>query len=88
MNIEKRPVKTKGIQWQKAGNSYLVLDQNTMKTHSLDPVSFMVWVQCDGSIKIEQLVDVFSVNGNRDVIKLAIKGILERLTDFGLIRWV
>lgn len=88
MNMEKKPVKTKDIQWEKLGNNYLVVDPSTMKTHNLDPVSFMIWVQCDGNIEIEQLVDVFSVNGNRDVVKLAIKGILERLADSGLIKWI
>jgi hypothetical protein len=47
----------------------------------------MVWVQCDGETTIESLTDVFSVDGNRDVVQAALKGILDKLEKNGLIEW-
>lgn len=85
---EKKPMKVKEMQWSKFGDFYLLLDEQTNKTYSLDPISFLVWVQCDGKTDIEQIVDVFSLNGNRDIVKAAISGILEKLKNSGLIKWV
>ena len=83
-----KPLKIEGMDWNKAGNVYLILDKKTKKTHTLDPIAFLVWVQCDGKTNIDQMVDVFAVNGNRDIIKAAIAGILEKLKESGLIKWV
>jgi len=88
VNKVKKPVKIKELEWRKAGNLYLLLDKDKNKTHSIDPISFMVWIQCDGKTELEQIVDVFSVNGNRDIIKAAITGILEKLEKQELIKWV
>jgi hypothetical protein len=85
---DKTPVKTKEMTWEKAGEVYVLLDSTGKETHSLDPISFLVWIQCDGKTNLEQIVDVFSVNGNRDIIKAAITGILEKLEGSGLIKWV
>jgi hypothetical protein len=84
----KKPKKTKEMPWSRIGEVYLLVDEEVKKTHSLDPISFLVWIQCDGKTDIEQIVDVFSVNGNRDIIKAAITGILDKLTKIGLIEWV
>lgn len=84
----KFPVKTKELVWEKSGNAYILLDKDSNKTLALDPISFLVWVQCDGKTDLEAIVDVFSVNGNRDIIKAAINGILEKLESSGLIKWV
>ncbi|HKZ45585.1 MAG TPA: PqqD family protein [archaeon] len=86
--MDKRPSKTKELEWNKTGEIYLLLDKGTNKTYSLDPIAFLVWVQCDGKTNLEQIVDVFSVDGNRDIIKAAIAGILEKLESSGLIKWV
>lgn len=85
---EKKPIKIKEMDWNKAGELYLLIDKEKNKTYSLDPISFLVWIQCDGKTNIERIVDVFSVNGNRDIIKAAISGILEKLNKSGLIKWV
>jgi len=85
---EKKPVKIKEMEWNKAGELYLLMDKDKNKTYSLDPISFLVWVQCDGKTNIERIVDVFSVNGNRDIIKAAICGILDKLDKSGLIKWI
>jgi len=77
--VNKKPVKTKEMQWNKVGNLYLLIDKDKDKSYSLDPIAFLVWVQCDGKTGLEQIVDVFSVDGNRDIIKAAISGILEKL---------
>lgn len=84
----KKPIKLENVEWKKAGNLYLLQDKEKNKTHSIDPISFMVWIQCDGKTEVEQIVDVFSVNGNRDIIKAAITGVLEKLEGQKLIRWV
>lgn len=85
---EKKPKRIKELQWTKTGNFYILVDEDTKKTYTLDPISFLVWIQCDGKTDIEQMVDVFSVNGNRDIVKAAIIGILEKLESSKLIEWV
>lgn len=67
---------------------YLLSDKDTSKTYSIDPISFLVWIQCDGKTGLEQIVDVFSVDGNRDIVKAAISGILEKLKSNGLVKWI
>ena len=84
----KIPEKIKDLTWSKQGELYVLLDQETSKTYSLDPIAFLVWIQCDGKTQIDKIVDVFSVNGNRDIVKAAINGILEKLEGNGLIRWI
>jgi hypothetical protein len=86
--MPKFPVKTKELQWEKVENAYQIVDKSTNKEYTLDPISFLVWIQCDGKTDLEQIVDVFSVNGNRDIVKAAISGILEKLENKGLIKWV
>lgn len=84
----KIPIKTKELEWNKAGEFYLLIDKDTKKNYTLDPISFLVWIQCDGKTNMERIVDVFSVNGNRDIIKAAINGILDKLIDSGLVKWI
>jgi len=83
----KKPMKLKELTWSKQGELYVLLDEESKKTFSIDPIAFLVWIQCDGKTDIEKIVDVFSVNGNRDIVKAAITGILEKLESNGLIRW-
>jgi hypothetical protein len=85
---EKKPAKTKELQWNRAGELYLLMDKDTNKTYTLDPISFLVWIQCDGKTDLERIVDIFSVDGNRDIVKAAITGVLEKLESNGLIKWV
>jgi len=87
-NLEKIPKKTKELQWSRAGDLYILIDPDTKKTYSLDSIAFLVWIQCDGKTSVEEMTDVFSVNGNRDIVKAAITGILEKLENSGLIQWV
>ncbi len=79
--------KKKELTWSKLGEAYVLVDPETKKTFTIDPIAFLVWLQCDGKTSIEQMTDVFSVNGNRDIVKAAIKGILEKLKNSGLIEW-
>lgn len=87
-SMPKFPVKTKELQWVKQENVYQIIDKSTNKEYTLDPISFLVWIQCDGKTDVDQIVDVFSVNGNRDIVKAAIMGILEKLEKNGLVKWV
>jgi hypothetical protein len=84
----KNPKKTKELEWRKVGNVYLLIDRETNKSYTLDPISFMVWIQCDGKTDIETIVDIFSVDGNRDIVRAAILGITKKLENAGLITWV
>lgn len=84
---EKKPLKTKELEWRRVGNAYLLFDKERNKTYSLDPIGFMVWIQCDGKTDIETIVDIFSVNGNRDIVRAAILGVLEKLVSYGLVKW-
>ena len=88
MEVGKKPVKIKEMTWTKQGELYVLLDEETKKTFSIDPIAFLVWIQCDGKTDLEKIVDVFSVNGNRDIVKAAIGGILEKLETNGLIKWI
>lgn len=83
---EKKPTKSKELEWTKQGELYILLDKETQKTYSLDPIAFLVWIQCDGKTNVEQIVDVFAVDGNRDIVKAAINGILDKLVESGLIK--
>ena len=82
----KFPKKSKEMKWSKLGNVYILVDPDTKKTFNVDPISFLVWIQCDGKTSIEQMTDVFSVDGNRDIVKAAIKGILNKLGESGLVK--
>jgi hypothetical protein len=84
----KKPDKVKEMDWTKSGDFYVLVDKETEKTFSIDPIAFLVWLQCDGKTTIDHIVDVFSVDGNRDIVKAAIKGILDKLTENGLLKWV
>lgn len=84
----KKPVKTRDMEWNRVGDVYLLVDKETNKTFTLDPISFLVWVQCDGKSTVDEIVDLFSVNGNRDIVESAIKSVLEKLESNGLIKWV
>ena len=81
----KYPKKRKEMKWSKMGNVYILVDPDTQKTYNIDPIAFLVWIQCDGKTSLEQMTDIFSVNGNRDIVKAAIKGILDRLNKSGLV---
>ncbi|MEM0481060.1 MAG: PqqD family protein [Candidatus Aenigmatarchaeota archaeon] len=80
-----KPKKTKELEWQQIGDIYILTDKETNKTYTLDAISFLVWLQCDGNTDIETIVDVFSVNGNRDIVKSAIMNILKNLQELKLI---
>jgi len=82
----KFPKKTKEMKWSKLGNVYILVDPDTNKTFNVDPISFLVWIQCDGKTSIEEMTDVFSVDGNRDIVKAAVKGILDKLNKSGLVK--
>ena len=88
MEEDKIPVKTKEIPWSKAGEAYILADTETKKNYTLDPISFLVWVQCDGKTQVDKIVDIFAVNGNRDIVKAAVSGVLDKLANSGLIKWV
>jgi hypothetical protein len=83
----KYPKKIKEMKWSKEGNVYILVDPDTNKTFDIDPITFLVWIQCDGETSIEEITDVFSVNGNRDIVKAAILGIIDKLVKTGLIEW-
>ncbi|MEM0243237.1 MAG: PqqD family protein [Candidatus Aenigmatarchaeota archaeon] len=82
-----KPRKVKELEWQQVGNIYILIDKKDNKTFTLDAISFLVWMQCDGEKDIEDLVDLFSINGNRDIVKGAVLNILENLKGLNLIEW-
>ncbi len=84
----KNPIKVKELPFARVGELYILTDPETKSSIQLDPISFLIWIQCDGKTSVENIVDVFSVNGNRDIVKAAITGVLEKLTTGGLIKWV
>lgn len=75
------------FEWKKSGESYTLTDKSGASIQ-LDTISFLVWIQCDGKTGIDQIVDVFAVGGNRDIIHAALTGVLQKLTENGAITWV
>lgn len=79
------------LEWRKSGEAYTLFNKETQSSVNLDAVSFLVWIQCDGKTSIDRIADVFSIGGdthNRDIVKAAITGVLEKLTEGDIIRWV
>ncbi len=81
-----KPKRTKELNWQQIGDIYILTDKENNKTYTLDSISFLVWLQCDGNTDIESIVDVFSVNGNRDIVRNAIMNILKNLENLNLVK--
>ena len=75
----KNPKQKKEFTWAKQGNSYLMTDPETKQMTPIDTISFLVWIQCDGKTSVNDIVDVFSVDENTDIIKASVNGILEKL---------
>lgn len=89
LDENRKPDKVKEMNWTKSGDLYVLIDkEKSEKTFSVDPIAFLVWMTCDGKTSVDHIVDVFSVDGNRDIVKAAIKGILEKLTESGLLKWI
>lgn len=85
---EKIPQKTRELAWQRMGEAYVLVDKESQQNFTLDPISFLVWIQCDGKTSVDKITDVFSVNGNRDIVRAAIGSVLEKLSNNGLLKWV
>ncbi len=83
----KYPARTRELPWEKVESNYLMVDKENNKSITLDAVSFLVWTQCDGKTDIDEITDVFSMGGNKDIVKAAITGVLEKLETNGLIKW-
>ncbi len=83
----KFPARTKELPWEKVENNYILVDKETNKSVTLDPISFLIWTQCDGKTDIDEIVDVFSMGGSKDIAKATISGILDKMETGGLIRW-
>ena len=81
------PKKTKELTWSKLGDTYVLVDPDTKKTFNIDATSFLIWIQCDGKTTVDSMVEIFSVNGNSDIVKAAILGIIDKLKDFGLVEY-
>lgn len=81
------PLRSEGFEWKKLDETYLLTNKDGASIE-LDPISFLVWVQCDGRTSVTQIIDVFAIGGNHDIIESAIRGVLEKLTESGAIAWV
>ncbi|MBU5688346.1 MAG: PqqD family protein [Candidatus Aenigmarchaeota archaeon] len=80
------PKKTKEYEWMRAGDFYVLYDPVTNESFNLDPIAFIVWLQCDGKTHIDEIVDLLSVENNKDIIKAAVSGIIDRLAENGIIK--
>lgn len=80
------PKKTKNFDWVRAGDAYVLFDPVTNENYNLDPMSFIIWLQCDGKTSVEEIVNLLSVENNQDIVKAAVSGILERLKQNGIIK--
>ena len=68
--------------------SGLAITLTLMDLGALDSISFLVWIQCDGKTTANAIADVFAVSGNVDIVRAAIKGVLDKLETSGLIKWI
>lgn len=82
------PKQTENVAWEKAEETYVMVHPKTKQSLQIEPLAFMIWAQCDGRTSIEDIIDVFAVGGNKEVVKASINGILKRLEDAKLIKWV
>ncbi|MEM5777902.1 MAG: PqqD family protein [Candidatus Aenigmatarchaeota archaeon] len=80
------PKKIKEYEWMRAGEFYVLYDPITNESFNLDPIAFIVWLQCDGKTHIDEIVDLLSVENNKDIIKAAVSGIIDRLAENGIIK--
>ena len=83
----KTPKKIKELAWSKLGDKYVLVDHDTKKNFNIDDTSFLIWIQCDGKTEVDDMVEIFSVNGNKDIVKAAILGIIDKLKDYGLVEY-
>jgi hypothetical protein len=81
------PKKKKEMAWSKLGDTYVLVDPETKKTYNIDATSFLIWIQCDGKTTVDDMTDIFSVDGNKDIVKAAILGIIDKLKDYGLVEY-
>lgn len=79
------PKKTREFEWMRAGDFYILYDSVTNENFNLDPIAFIVWLQCDGKTSVDEIANLLSVEDNKDVVKAAVTGIIERLKESGLI---
>jgi len=70
----------------RAGEFYVLYDPVTNESFNLDPIAFIVWLQCDGKTHIDEIVELLSVENNKDIIKAAVAGIIDRLAENGIIK--
>jgi len=70
----------------RAGDFYVLYDPMTNESFNLDPIAFIVWLQCDGKTPVDEIVDLLSVENNKDIIKAAVSGIIDRLAENGIIK--
>lgn len=80
------PKKTREFEWMKTGEFYVLYDPKTNENFNLDPIAFIVWLQCDGKTKVDEIVDLLSVESNKDIIQAAVMGIIDRLVQYGLLK--
>lgn len=80
------PKRTREFEWTKTGEFYVLYDPKTNENFNLDPIAFIVWLQCDGKTKVDEIVDLLSVENNKDIIQAAVIGIIERLMQQGLLK--
>lgn len=80
------PKKTKEFNWMRSEDFYILYDPETNENFNLDPISFIVWFQCDGKTNIDDIVDLLSVEDNKDIVKAAVTGIIDKLVEYGLIK--
>ena len=80
------PKKTKNFEWVRAGEFYVLFDPITNENYNLDPMSFIIWLQCDGKTSVDEIVNLLSVENNQDIIKASVSGIIERLKQNGILK--
>lgn len=83
----KLPKQVEDVKWVKTGEFYTLVSSDN-KTFDVDSIGFLIWSQCDGKTPVDKIVDIFAVGGNKDVVKASIAGILDKLEEAGLIKWI
>ncbi|MFH8081006.1 MAG: PqqD family protein [Candidatus Aenigmatarchaeota archaeon] len=80
------PKKTKEYNWTRVGDFYVLYDPVTNESFNLDPIAFIVWLQCDGKTPVDEIADLLSTEDNKDIVKAAVNGIIDRLAENGIIK--
>ena len=82
-----RPLRRPGVEWVELDNEVVVYDPATQSLHRLNASAAHVWLACDGTTSVDQLVNrvarLYTETG--ETIGTDVRALLGRLVDAGIV---